>query len=111
MANTKKTTKPADTPLASTIDALNEKIEDLYSFCATNNIPFACLYVAQEQTNVKILTPKALGIKLKNDKITPMLAYACTDDFKIVLLKKEDVYDESDFRADGDIYTNNERLP
>ena len=104
MPNTKKPVKSTDSTLTSTAEMLNAKIEDLYSFCATNNIPFACLYATQGQTNSKILTPTSLGIKLKNDKITPMLAYACTDDFKIVLLKKEGVYDESDFRADGDIY-------
>ena len=85
----------------SITELIDKKIDELNTLCAANKIPFACLYAIEKgkhtETRGRVLTPTALNVKLTTDKITPLLAYEFTDNFKIVLLRKDEVYDEETF--------------
>lgn len=92
--------------VSAIFDVINDKLEELSTICIANSIPFAFLCAAETETGTetkeRFVTPQSLNVTLSNDKITPLLAYACTDKFKLVMIKEADVYTAEDF-APSDI--------
>lgn len=80
-------------------DSLTEKIQELSSFCIINKIPAVFIYAIEKEqktaTHSVVLTPAKLGIKLSEDRISPMVVLAGTDKFKIVPIRDTEIFDES----------------
>ncbi len=85
-------------------DVLDQKVEEITSLCTANKVPFAVIYSVETEhgtdTSYSILTPAKVGIKLTEDRISPLVVIIGTKKFKVVPVKEEEIFDEETYYPD-----------